>query len=180
MSAARSSVPLRMVDSAHFYTQRDEAGRIFQGRRQWLMEHFYRTLRQRHGVLMTTDGKPEGGQWNFDHDNRKPWRGDPPEPADRRRRHDHRHRQQPRADEQREFRLDAHAVHEAPPGSERSCGCTTPVAQSPSAGMRTTVPGSPAANFSMAKATHALPSMGAGELLVMRPIGSPAAASPAA
>jgi deoxyribodipyrimidine photolyase-related protein len=87
--AAASAIPVRAVDSDHFYTARDEAARIFEGRRQWLMEHFYRTLRQRHGVLLTADGKPEGGQWNFDHDNRKPWRGEPPELPDRRRRHDH-------------------------------------------------------------------------------------------
>jgi deoxyribodipyrimidine photolyase-related protein len=70
--AAAGAIPLRAVDSDHFYTARDEAAGIFAGRRQWLMEHFYRTLRQRHGVLLTADGKPEGGQWNFDHDNRKP------------------------------------------------------------------------------------------------------------
>ncbi|RZU38705.1 deoxyribodipyrimidine photolyase-related protein [Fluviicoccus keumensis] len=88
--AAAAPIPVRAVDSDHFYTSRDEAAGIFAGRRQWLMEHFYRTLRQRHGVLLTADGKPEGGQWNFDQDNRKPWRGEPPEPPDRRRRHDHR------------------------------------------------------------------------------------------
>ncbi|WP_200856198.1 cryptochrome/photolyase family protein, partial [Klebsiella pneumoniae] len=35
-----------------------------------LMEHFYRRMRKRFGYLMTADGKPEGGQWNFDADNR--------------------------------------------------------------------------------------------------------------
>ena len=33
--------------------------------------------------------KPVGGQWNFDHDNRKPWRGTPAEPQDPRTLHDH-------------------------------------------------------------------------------------------
>ena len=36
-----------------------------------LMEDWYRGVRARHDVLMT-DGKPEGGKWNFDHDNRLP------------------------------------------------------------------------------------------------------------
>ncbi len=78
------------VDTEHFLTQRDEAARLFTGRKQWLMEHFYRHMRRQHGVLMTPDGEPEGGQWNFDADNRKAWSGQPPEPADWRSAHDHR------------------------------------------------------------------------------------------
>ena len=46
-------------------------------------------MRIRHGVLMSPNGKPLGGQWNFDHDNRKPWPGLPREPADWRSEHDH-------------------------------------------------------------------------------------------
>jgi deoxyribodipyrimidine photolyase-related protein len=37
---------------------------------QLRMEYFYREMRQRHGVLMD-GGEPEGGQWNFDADNRE-------------------------------------------------------------------------------------------------------------
>jgi len=77
------------VDSEHFYTARNEATQVFAGRKQWLMEHFYRTMRRRHGVLMDADSQPEGGQWNYDHDNRKPWPGTPAEPADLRPLHDH-------------------------------------------------------------------------------------------
>ncbi|MCK6391032.1 MAG: cryptochrome/photolyase family protein [Azonexus sp.] len=83
------SIPGRMVDSEHFYTRRDEAAQYFAGRKQWLMEHFYRQMRIRHGVLLAGPGKPLGGQWNFDHDNRKPWPGLPREPADWRSEHDH-------------------------------------------------------------------------------------------
>jgi deoxyribodipyrimidine photolyase-related protein len=39
------------------------------GRKTLVMEHFYRHLRKRHGILMA-DGQPVGGQWNFDADNR--------------------------------------------------------------------------------------------------------------
>jgi deoxyribodipyrimidine photolyase-related protein len=84
----RAAVPWVMFDSAHFYTARHEAAEIFGDRKQWLMEFFYRQMRARHGVLM--DGaKPAGGQWNYDHDNRKPWRGTPAEPLDPRILHDH-------------------------------------------------------------------------------------------
>lgn len=46
------------------------------GRRATLtMEWFYREMRVRTGLLMT-GGKPEGGRWNFDKENRKPAQGD--------------------------------------------------------------------------------------------------------
>jgi deoxyribodipyrimidine photolyase-related protein len=50
---------------------------------------FYRQMRVTHHVLMEDTKKPLGGQWNYDHDNRKPWRGNPPEPQDTRTLHDH-------------------------------------------------------------------------------------------
>ena len=78
-----------MADSEHFLTARDEAQRIFAGRKQWLMEYFYRQMRIIHKVLVEKDNKPAGGQWNFDADNRKAWRGEPPEPLDTRLQHDH-------------------------------------------------------------------------------------------
>ena len=86
--AARQTITCGMVDSEHFYTRRTDAAEQFVGRRKWLMEHFYRAMRVRHDVLM--DGaKPVGGQWNYDHDNRKSWSGTPAEPIDRRALHDH-------------------------------------------------------------------------------------------
>ena len=86
---AACAAPVRMVDSEHFFTARDEAAWQFAGKKQWLMESFYRQQRKKHGVLMTADGKPEAGQWNFDADNRKPWPGTPAAPADMRPCHDH-------------------------------------------------------------------------------------------
>ncbi len=77
------------VDSAHFLSSRHEAGKLFAGRKQWRMETFYRQMRLRHGILLDEFGAPVGGQWNFDAENRKPWRGDPPEPADPRPHHNH-------------------------------------------------------------------------------------------
>jgi deoxyribodipyrimidine photolyase-related protein len=41
------------------------------GRKALRMEYFYRDMRRKTGLLMDGD-KPVGGQWNFDHDNRKP------------------------------------------------------------------------------------------------------------
>lgn len=41
------------------------------GRKTLRMEFFYRDMRRKTGLLMTPDGEPEGGRWNFDADNRK-------------------------------------------------------------------------------------------------------------
>lgn len=87
--AAGLSIPSAMDDTEHFYTGRDEAAALFEGHDNWLMERFYRHMRLRHKVLVSETGKPAGGQWNFDHDNREAWKGMPWEPADLRGRHDH-------------------------------------------------------------------------------------------
>jgi deoxyribodipyrimidine photolyase-related protein len=45
------------------------------GRKQLRMEYFYREMRRKTKLLMDGE-KPVGGQWNFDHDNRKPAKPD--------------------------------------------------------------------------------------------------------
>ena len=87
--AATQPLQTAEVDSAHFLTSRHELAGLFKGRKQWLMEHFYRTMRRRFALLLDANGEPEGGQWNFDADNRKPWPGTPAEPLDARPLHDH-------------------------------------------------------------------------------------------
>mgnify|MGYP003704107949 CR=1 FL=1 len=88
--AANQSLTTHEADTEHFMTGRHDLATMFAGRKQWLMERFYRDMRRRHHVLLDDNGNPEGGQWNFDHDNRKPWRGTPSEPVDARPSHDHR------------------------------------------------------------------------------------------
>lgn len=46
----------------------------------WLMERFYRQARQASGILMQGK-KPVGGKYNFDAENRNPWKGTPVPPA---------------------------------------------------------------------------------------------------
>jgi deoxyribodipyrimidine photolyase-related protein len=45
----------------------------------WRMDAFYRYVRRRLGILMQ-DGKPVGGRFSFDSENRQPWHGEPPAP----------------------------------------------------------------------------------------------------
>ncbi|MFM7595922.1 MAG: cryptochrome/photolyase family protein [Flavobacteriales bacterium] len=65
-----SKFPLIAVDSEHFLTHREEVATLFKGKKMFLMETFYRHMRKKHEVLMEGD-QPVGGQWNFDHENRK-------------------------------------------------------------------------------------------------------------
>ena len=87
--AKAQSIACTQVSSEHFFTERHEAAELFEGRKKWLMETFYRQMRARHRVLMEDPKKPMGGQWNFDAENRKSWPGLPLEPSDWRKPHDH-------------------------------------------------------------------------------------------
>ncbi|MCR9244639.1 MAG: cryptochrome/photolyase family protein [bacterium] len=46
----------------------------------WRMDRFYRRVRTDSGILMAS-GKPIGGKFSFDADNRKTWRGEPAAPV---------------------------------------------------------------------------------------------------
>ena len=63
-------LPVNVVDTEHFYTTRNEFSEFFAGKKQFLLESFYRHMRKKHDVLMLA-GKPEGDKWNFDGENRK-------------------------------------------------------------------------------------------------------------
>ena len=73
------SIPKKAVDSEHFYTSRTELGDFFKGKKQLLMESFYRMMRKKHAVLMVGD-QPLDGKWNFDHNNRNQYKNEVPIP----------------------------------------------------------------------------------------------------
>ena len=66
-------VPLELRPDRGFLATRDEFSRWARGRKELRMEFFYREMRRKHRILLEPDGKPCGGAWNFDADNRKPW-----------------------------------------------------------------------------------------------------------
>jgi deoxyribodipyrimidine photolyase-related protein len=69
-AAQAARKPLEIRDDSHFFsTVRDFAAHA-QGRKQLRLEYWYRELRTKAGILME-GGKPVGGQWNFDADNRE-------------------------------------------------------------------------------------------------------------
>ncbi|WP_430422221.1 cryptochrome/photolyase family protein [Methylibium petroleiphilum] len=68
--AQAQGLPLEIREDRHFYGSVREFAAHARGRKALRMEYFYREMRKRHGVLMHGD-EPEGGQWNFDADNRE-------------------------------------------------------------------------------------------------------------
>ena len=64
-------VPLHWHPSNAFLWSQDDFAAWARPYRQLRMELFYREGRRRFGVLLDPDGQPLGGQWNYDHDNRK-------------------------------------------------------------------------------------------------------------
>lgn len=68
--AAQTRLPVEILPDDRFLCSRDEFAAWAEARRTLVMEDFYRAMRRRTGVLMA-GGKPVGGRWNFDSDNRK-------------------------------------------------------------------------------------------------------------
>jgi len=68
--ADRTGLPVDILIDGRFVCPLSDFYTWAQGRREYRMEYFYRDMRRRTGLLMTDDGKPEGGQWNFDKENR--------------------------------------------------------------------------------------------------------------
>jgi deoxyribodipyrimidine photolyase-related protein len=69
------TIDSEIFSSEHFYTERKELETFFKGKKQFLMENFYRNMRKKHQILVV-DNQPEGGKWNYDASNRKKWKGD--------------------------------------------------------------------------------------------------------
>jgi deoxyribodipyrimidine photolyase-related protein len=68
-------VPVTVLEDDRFIATEAEFTAWAEGRKQLRMEWFYRDMRRKTGLLMEGE-KPAGGQWNFDHDNRKPAKAD--------------------------------------------------------------------------------------------------------
>jgi deoxyribodipyrimidine photolyase-related protein len=64
-------VPVEIRNDDRFLASHAEFADWAKGRQTLRMEYFYREMRRRTGLLMDDAGKPLGGRWNFDADNRK-------------------------------------------------------------------------------------------------------------
>ena len=71
--AAELNIALEMRLDNHFYCTQADFRDWVANKKELRLEYFYRLMRKTHGILVDQDGNPEGGQWNFDKDNRKPF-----------------------------------------------------------------------------------------------------------
>ncbi len=78
------NVAFEVMEDDHFLVTPAEFAEWAEGRKRLTMEHFYRMMRKRLGVLLADSGEPEGGRWNYDEENREAFSFEP-EPPDPRR-----------------------------------------------------------------------------------------------
>ncbi|WP_323763605.1 cryptochrome/photolyase family protein [Marinovum sp.] len=64
-------IPVSLLEDDRFLASHKAFESWAEGRKSLRMEYFYREMRRKTGYLMDGD-KPEGGQWNYDKENRKP------------------------------------------------------------------------------------------------------------
>jgi len=67
--AKEEGLELEEREDRHFLSSSDDFRKHAKGRKSLRMEFFYREMRRRHGILMDGD-QPEGGDWNYDKENR--------------------------------------------------------------------------------------------------------------
>ena len=74
LEALRLALPvdLDILPDTRFLCSHETFSAWVGDRRELRLEYFYREMRRRYDILMEPDGKPTGGRWNYDADNRKP------------------------------------------------------------------------------------------------------------
>ena len=60
-----------IIEDDRFFCSKENFLNWTQSRKELRMEYFYREMRKTHNILVK-DGKPTGGKWNYDHENRNP------------------------------------------------------------------------------------------------------------
>jgi len=65
------NIPVEILEDTRFISTIDEFKEWAEGRKQLRMEYFYRVMRKKMDILVEK-GKPVGGKWNYDSENRKP------------------------------------------------------------------------------------------------------------
>jgi len=73
-----AEVPVEMRTDGHFLVTHRDFEEWADGRKELTLEYFYREQRRRYDVLMTEDGEPVGGDWNYDDENREAFGSDGP------------------------------------------------------------------------------------------------------
>lgn len=64
--------PLIILEDSRFLCSREDFNKWSHGKKHYRMEFFYREMRKKYNILLTSEGGPIGDKWNYDHDNRNP------------------------------------------------------------------------------------------------------------
>lgn len=72
--AKKRGMQVELLESPNFLCPEPEFRKFFAGQSGYRQTSFYIHERKRLGVMLGANGKPEGGKWSFDADNRKPMR----------------------------------------------------------------------------------------------------------
>lgn len=68
--AEKHGIVLNLLETPSFLCTRKDYRDFFEGQKHYNQTSFYRMMREGRGILMD-DGKPRGGKWTYDVDNRK-------------------------------------------------------------------------------------------------------------
>ncbi len=66
----KEKIEWKIIQTPMFLNSRDEFKNYLQKSKKPFMASFYKEVRKKSGILIDMDGKPEGGKWSFDEDNR--------------------------------------------------------------------------------------------------------------
>ena len=67
----QAGVSLTVESDDHFYCELSDFKQWAKGKKNLVLEYFYRWMRKQHRVLIDETDQPVGGDWNFDKDNRE-------------------------------------------------------------------------------------------------------------
>lgn len=68
-------VKYKLLENNLFLTDLNEFRKWADSQKKLLMENHYRRMRKRFNILIDENGNPEGGEWNYDKENRLPFKG---------------------------------------------------------------------------------------------------------
>jgi deoxyribodipyrimidine photolyase-related protein len=65
-------IPVRVLPNQQFWVESFDPAPDAEPEKRVVMEYFYRDMRRRFEILVDENGEPEGGEWNYDTQNREP------------------------------------------------------------------------------------------------------------
>ena len=71
LASTKLNVSVKWYENPGFMLNQSDVISDFRGKKRHFMANFYKKQRKRFDILMDSEGKPTGGKWSFDSENRK-------------------------------------------------------------------------------------------------------------